>query len=59
MDKKYIEAAREVNDKLRMIPQIPIGNEGMMERLREMKAWIGLEEVLTEETVKVIRELRD
>lgn len=58
MDKKYIEAAREVNDKLRMIPQIPIGNEGMMERLREMKDWIGLEEVLSAETVKVIRKLK-
>jgi len=58
MDKKYIEAAREVNDKLRMIPQIPIGNEGMMERLRGMKTWIGLEEVLSAETVKVIRKLK-
>ena len=59
MDEKHIEAAREINEVLGLIPQIPAGKTGMMERLREMKAWIGLEEVLSAETVKVIKKLRD
>ena len=58
MDKKYIEAAREVNFRLELTPRIPVGKIEMMSRLREMKTWIGMEEVLSAETVKVIRKLK-
>ncbi len=57
MDKKHNQAAREINEKLELVPQIPVGKLEMMARLREMKAWIGLEEVLSKETVKVIKKL--
>ncbi len=58
MDKKHKQAAKEINKKLELVPQIPVGKIEMMARLREMKAWIGLEEVLSKETVKVIKKLR-
>ncbi len=58
MDKKHNQAAREINEKLELVPQIPVGKIEMMSRLREMKAWMGLEEVLSKETMKVIKKIR-
>ena len=57
MDKRYVDAAEEVNEKLRFIPRIPLSGMERDRRLKELIEWRGMERYVSPETMQVIREL--
>ncbi len=55
MDKRYIHAAKDVNERLRYIPRIPLTGEERDRRLKELIERRFIERYIAPETWEVIK----